>query len=70
VKKLSWRTQLLRVMPIGLLSSATIVMGNAVYLYLSVAYIQMLKALTPFYILLCCLAFGMEKPSASSYLPS
>ena len=34
-----------------------------VYLYLSVAFIQMLKALTPFYILLCCIAFGMEKPS-------
>jgi len=51
------------VLPIGLLSSATVVLGNIVYLYLSIAFIQMLKALTPVYILLGMFAFRLERPT-------
>eukprot|EP00746_Dinoflagellata_sp_MGD_P023781 gnl/MRDRNA2_/MRDRNA2_155783_c0_seq1.p1 gnl/MRDRNA2_/MRDRNA2_155783_c0~~gnl/MRDRNA2_/MRDRNA2_155783_c0_seq1.p1 ORF type:complete len:326 (-),score=34.65 gnl/MRDRNA2_/MRDRNA2_155783_c0_seq1:77-1054(-) len=51
------------IFPIGCLSSATIVLGNIVYLHLSVAFIQMLKALTPVYILLTMFIFRLDKPS-------
>jgi len=51
------------IVPSGLLSTGCIVLGNSVYAYLSVAYIQMLKALTPVYILLCMFAFRLESPS-------
>lgn len=37
------RTYLRTVVPIGILYSASLVCSNAVYLYLSVAFIQMLK---------------------------
>ena len=51
-----------KVIPIGILSAATIGAGNSVYLYLSVSFTQMLKALTPVYILLCLVLFGVEFP--------
>jgi len=75
VHSLSWSGQIrierkftlhffyVRILPIALLSSATIVLGNIVYLHLSIAFIQMLKALTPVYILLCMFAFRLESPS-------
>lgn len=52
-----------RILPIGLVSSTTIVLGNIVYLHLSVAFIQILKALTPVYILLTMFAFRLDSPS-------
>jgi drug/metabolite transporter (DMT)-like permease len=51
-----------KVVPIGILSAATIGSGNTVYLYLSVSFTQMLKALTPVYILLCLVLFQVETP--------
>ena len=35
------------ILPIGLLFSASLILSNTAYLYLSVAYIQMLKVRTP-----------------------
>jgi hypothetical protein len=35
------------ILPIGLLFSASLITGNKAYLYLSVAFIQMLKVSTP-----------------------
>lgn len=35
------------ILPIGLLFSASLILSNTAYLYLSVAYIQMLKVVTP-----------------------
>ena len=52
-----------RVLPIGLLSAATMGTGNSVYLHLSVSFTQMLKALTPVYILLCLVLFKVEIPT-------
>jgi len=34
-------------LPVGLFNAMTLMFGNAVYLFLSVAFIQMLKAFTP-----------------------
>jgi hypothetical protein len=36
-----------RMLPVGFFNATTLMFGNAVYMYLSVAFIQMLKALTP-----------------------
>lgn len=52
-----------RAIPIGIISAATIGTGNTVYLYLSVSFTQMLKALTPVYILLCLVMFKVEIPA-------
>lgn len=52
-----------RILPIGLVSAATIATGNSVYLHLSVSFTQILKALTPVYILLCLVLFRVDIPS-------
>lgn len=44
---MSWRFFCTRMLPVGLFNAVTLMFGNAVYLYLSVAFIQMLKAFTP-----------------------
>ena len=49
--------------PIAVLFAASLGFGNAAYLYISVAFVQMLKALTPVAVLLCSFGFGLEKPS-------
>lgn len=49
------------VVPIGALFSGTLWFGNAAYTYLSVSFIQMLKALMPAAVYSCGLAWGIEK---------
>jgi len=49
------------VVPIAALFSGTLWMGNAAYLYLSVAFIQMLKALMPITVYSCGVIVGTEK---------
>jgi len=51
------------ILPIGLLFSASLILSNTAYLYLSVAYIQMLKAFTPVAILLISWSFRIQDPS-------
>lgn len=51
------------ILPIGLLFSGSLILSNTAYLYLSVAYIQMLKAFTPVAILLISWAFKIAEPS-------
>jgi len=51
------------IMPIGLLIGATMYLGNMAYVYLSVAYIQMLKAFSPVILMCISFAMGMESPS-------
>ena len=67
-RKISFEFWLRKVVPIGLLSAACIGSGNAVYLHLSVSFTQMLKALTPVYILMCLVVFGVEIPRAKVVL--
>jgi drug/metabolite transporter (DMT)-like permease len=67
-RKLSFEFWLTRIVPTGLLSAATMGAGNSVYLYLSVSFTQMLKALTPVYILLCLVLFRIETPKSNVVL--
>ncbi|KAF4618456.1 hypothetical protein D9613_010170 [Agrocybe pediades] len=51
------------ILPIGLLFSGSLIMSNSAYLYLSVSYIQMLKAFTPVAILLISWTFRIQEPN-------
>jgi hypothetical protein len=54
---------LLNLAPIGAAMSATLACGNAVYLFLPVGFIQMLKAFTPTVTLLMLCLLRVEMPS-------
>ncbi|KAK2071747.1 hypothetical protein P8C59_006149 [Phyllachora maydis] len=66
--KMTSRLYLRALVPIGLLYSASLVCSNLVYLYLSVAFIQMLKAAAPVAVLFIGWAWGVENPSLSRLL--
>jgi len=51
------------ILPIGIFFSASLILSNTAYLYLSVAYIQMLKAFTPVAILLISWTFRIAEPN-------
>lgn len=55
------------IVPIGILYSASLVCSNVVYLYLSVAFIQMLKAAAPASVLLVGYAFGTDSWHAGTF---
>ncbi|KAH1775770.1 hypothetical protein KXX07_007250 [Aspergillus fumigatus] len=57
--KMTGRIYLRAIVPIGLFFSLSLICGNVTYLYLSVAFIQMLKATTPVAVLLATWAMGM-----------
>eukprot|EP00472_Partenskyella_glossopodia_P014798 CAMPEP_0197515944 /NCGR_PEP_ID=MMETSP1318-20131121/892_1 /TAXON_ID=552666 /ORGANISM="Partenskyella glossopodia, Strain RCC365" /LENGTH=223 /DNA_ID=CAMNT_0043064427 /DNA_START=399 /DNA_END=1070 /DNA_ORIENTATION=+ len=50
-------------MPIGFLQGSTVVLGMSSYLYLTVSFVQMLKAATPVMIVVCLHVFNIRKPS-------
>ena len=52
-----------RFVPVGLCFAASLALGNAAYLFISVAFVQMLKASTPVATLLVSLCLGLERPS-------
>ncbi|KJA13736.1 hypothetical protein HYPSUDRAFT_49651 [Hypholoma sublateritium FD-334 SS-4] len=51
------------ILPIGLLFSGSLILSNTAYLYLSVSYIQMLKAFTPVAILLISWVSRLQEPN-------
>jgi hypothetical protein len=51
------------IVPIGLFFSLSLICGNLTYLYLSVAFIQMLKATTPVAVLLSSWVMGIASPN-------
>jgi len=51
------------ILPIGALSAGTIVMGMASYLFLTVSFVQMLKAFTPVMTLSFMTSFGLARPT-------
>ena len=51
------------IMPIGALSAGTIVLGMASYLFLTVSFVQMLKAFTPVMTLAFMTSFGLTRPT-------
>ncbi|KAK3499972.1 triose-phosphate transporter family-domain-containing protein [Neurospora hispaniola] len=63
--KMTGRLYLRAIVPIGFLFSGSLVCSNMVYLYLSVAFIQMLKAAAPVAVLLTAWVWGVEQPSQS-----
>ncbi|TPX63284.1 hypothetical protein SpCBS45565_g06717 [Spizellomyces sp. 'palustris'] len=67
-KKLTWSKWATTVLPIGFLFSGSLVCGNYAYVFLSVAFIQMLKSATPVTVLLTSWAFGTEKPNLGIFL--
>lgn len=52
-----------RILPVGLFMALTLHFGNLVYLYLTVAFIQMLKAITPIITMLALFVAGLEFPT-------
>ena len=60
---ISWRDVWTRFAPIAAFFAMSLGFGNAAYLYITVAFVQMLKAATPVAVLLFSFAFGLEKPS-------
>mmetsp|Transcript_10735 Transcript_10735/g.18672 ORF Transcript_10735/g.18672 Transcript_10735/m.18672 type:complete len:347 (-) Transcript_10735:641-1681(-) len=52
-----------KILPVGFFMAITLWTGNEVYLYLSVAFIQMLKAFTPVITMLCLFMAGLEDPT-------
>lgn len=49
--------------PIGFFFSLSLICGNKAYLYLSVAFIQMLKATTPVFVLFASWSLGLDSPN-------
>jgi len=61
------RTYLRAILPIGLLFSLSLVCGNVTYLYLSVSFVQMLKAAAPIAVLLATWTFRLSEPSLAAF---
>ncbi|KAG2450823.1 hypothetical protein HYH02_004657 [Chlamydomonas schloesseri] len=58
-----WRFWFTKILPIGFFMAITLWTGNEVYLYLTVAFIQMLKAFTPVVTMLCLFVARLEDPT-------
>ncbi|KAK4053958.1 hypothetical protein OIO90_003795 [Microbotryomycetes sp. JL221] len=58
--KMNRDTFVKKIVPVGLLFSASLVLSNWVYLRLTVSFIQMIKAFTPVSVLLVSAAFGLK----------
>ena len=66
--RMTARVYLCNIVPIGILYSFSLICSNLVYLYLSVAYIQMLKSAAPVVILVVSWSFGTQKPCHKKFL--
>ena len=52
-----------KVLPVALFFAISLVLSNKAYIFLSVSYIQMLKACTPVAVLIFSFMAGLESPS-------
>ncbi|PFH58930.1 hypothetical protein XA68_13038 [Ophiocordyceps unilateralis] len=66
--KMTGRVYLRAVVPIGIFFSLSLICGNLTYLYLSVAFIQMLKATTPVAVLISGWTLGVTQPNLKQFL--
>ncbi|KAL0940784.1 DUF250 domain membrane protein [Colletotrichum truncatum] len=66
--KMTGRVYVRAIVPIGAFFSLSLICGNLTYLYLSVAFIQMLKATTPVAVLLSGWALGVSQPNLKVFL--
>ncbi|KAJ3284807.1 hypothetical protein HK104_009761, partial [Borealophlyctis nickersoniae] len=67
-RKMGWRKWAACVLPIGILFSLSLALSNYAYMYITVAFIQILKSATPVAILLASWAFRTEKPDGKVFL--
>lgn len=58
---ISWEDYVKRIVPIGAMFAGVLWLGNAAYLYLSVSFIQMVKAFMPVLVYFVGLGFGLER---------
>ncbi|KAH8177264.1 triose-phosphate transporter family protein [Sarocladium implicatum] len=65
---LTRRLYLRTILPIGLLYSGSLVFSNLVYVYLSVAFIQMLKSISPVAVLAISWLWGVADPSRTQVI--
>jgi len=56
------------VLPIGFFFSLSLICGNVAYVYLSVAFIQILKSAAPIAVLFTMWIFGLAKPDMATFL--
>ncbi len=61
--KMTGRVYMRAILPIGVFFSMSLILNNNAYLYLSVAFIQMLKATTPVVVLLASWAMRQDTPN-------
>ncbi|KAH7155070.1 triose-phosphate transporter family-domain-containing protein [Dactylonectria estremocensis] len=66
--KMNSRVYVRAIVPIGIFFSLSLICGNLTYLYLSVAFIQMLKATTPVAVLISGWALGVSQPNLRQFL--
>jgi len=66
--KMTGRVYLRAIVPIGFFFSLSLIAGNLTYLYLSVAFIQMLKAIMPVAVLISGWALGVSQPNLKVFL--
>ncbi|KAL9017694.1 MAG: hypothetical protein Q9185_004969 [Variospora sp. 1 TL-2023] len=64
--KMTGKIYVRAIVPIGAFFSLSLICGNITYLYLGVAFIQMLKATTPVAVLLAGWAIGTEKANMNT----
>ncbi|KAF4461227.1 triose phosphate 3-phosphoglycerate phosphate translocator [Fusarium albosuccineum] len=64
---LSRRLYIRTILPIGILYSSSLVFSNIVYLYLSVAFIQMLKSTGPVCVLIASWIWGVAQPNKTTF---
>lgn len=62
-KKVDLNVMIYQIVPVAFLFSISLVLSNNAYIYLSVSYIQMLKAFTPVAVLIFSFLSGLEKTS-------
>ncbi|MCJ1275417.1 hypothetical protein MMC21_003220 [Puttea exsequens] len=66
--KMTGRVYLRAIVPIGAMFSLSLICGNLTYLYLSVAFIQMLKATTPVAVLIVGWCMGTSKADMKVFM--
>lgn len=62
-KKVNVQVLQRQIFPVALFFAASLVLSNKAYIFLSVSYIQMLKAFTPVAVLIFSSVLGLEKPT-------
>jgi len=65
VPNIKWADIFKRFAPVAIFFGGSLAFSNAAYLFISVAFIQMMKASMPVWVLLVSFAFGLEKPSGA-----